>query len=770
MRKFRWWFIGLAAFILLFLLVPPAHFTEPYSTVLSDRDGRLLSAKTSDDGQWRFPDAEQLPEKYVKAVLCYEDYWFRFHPGVNPLSAIRALVQNIRAGRIVSGGSTLTMQVARLSRRNPDRNLWSKTVESVIALRTELTRSKPAILRMYASHAPFGGNVVGIEAASWRYFGVPPDRLSWAEAATLAVLPNAPALIFPGSNQEKLLEKRNTLLEKMCRRGVISRETADLAKSEPVPGAPHALPRTAAHLLERAAKDGYKGIRITSTLDGSLQQQCNDIVQRYHELLMANSVSNAAAIVISTRTGEVLAYVGNTNVPGQQEGGDVDMIRARRSFGSLTKPFLYAAMVNEGSLLPEMIVSDIPVSFQGYSPNNVQKTFEGVVPANEALARSLNVPHVILLKQYGIGKFNALLRDLGITTITYAPEHYGLSIILGGAEGTLWELSSVYAALGNRLVMPEADSLHVHFIRGRPASGQPFYTQRLLPSAAWFTLNAISAVKRPDDYGTLRYFSPPQKTGWKTGTSYGSRDAWAIGVTPEYTVGVWIGNADGEGRPGVTGISCAAPVMFEIFGRLPGSGWFDEPEQDLKKANICRQSGYLAGPDCPEQELKAIPSVAGLTGVCPYHKVIHLDPACEYRVTDRCMSPSEMVTRSWFVLPPVQEWYYRLSHIGYNPLPPFREDCIDPQSSQRSIGLVYPYPGTKIYLPTKGNQQRSKAIWKATHRNPNATLYWHLDNQYLAKTTGDHSVEVGASPGIHTLTLVDDLGETLSVRIEIVGR
>jgi penicillin-binding protein 1C len=622
---------------------------------------------------------------------------------------------------------------------------------------------------MYASHAPFGSNVVGLEAASWRYFGIPPGQLSWAEAATLAVLPNAPSLIFPGKNQEKLIRKRNGLLGKMFRYGIIDRQTYELALSEPVPGDPHPLPKVAPHLLERAIREGFQGQRIYSTVDYSLQNRVNGIVNRYHELLVANSVKNAAVLVIGTRSGEVLAYAGNTEVKGEQEGGDVDMIAARRNFGSLLKPFLYASMLNEGLLLPEMLVSDIPVSFQGYSPVNFQRTFEGMVPANDALARSLNVPNVILLRNYGIGKFNSMLKEMGMSTLVHPPEHYGLSIILGGAEGTLWELVSMYAALGHRLLPGEGDSIILTYNRGHRISRSAFTAKRFSLPAAWFTLHAITAVRRPDDDGLLKYFSSSRKIGWKTGTSYGYRDAWAIGVTPEYTVGVWIGNADGEGRPGLTGISCAAPVMFEAFGQLPVSGWFAEPVREMTTARICVKSGHVAGSNCPVTKMKKIPAVANLTKSCPYHKRIHLDPTAAWQVTDRCVSPSEMLSENWFVLPPVQEWFYRQNHSDYRPLPPFRVGCRDPMSSQNPIGLIYPYPGTRIYLPVKGDRQRSKPVWKATHRLPDATIYWHLDRVFLAKTTGSHTLEVNPPPGIHILTLVDDQGESLSVKVEIIG-
>ncbi len=767
--RWKYLLITVSALLVLFLLIPPVRFNDPYSTLLIDRKGELLGARVAADGQWRFPPPDSLPVKYRKAVLCFEDRYFYFHPGINPVSMVRALIQFLRNGRIISGGSTLTMQLARISRDNPSRNILEKLLESVLSIRTELRYSKSAIFRMYAAHAPFGSNVIGLETASWRYFGVSPSQLSWAEAATLAVLPNAPSLIFPGKNQERLLKKRNRLLAKMFRQGIFDRQTYELALSEPVPGLPHALPRVAPHLLDRCFTEGFQGQRVVSTLDLSLQKRMNEIIERYYELFSANSVSNAAAIVISTRTGEVLGYVGNSMVKGEKEGGDVDMITAKRNFGSLLKPFLYAGMLNEGLLLPEMLVNDIPVSFEGYSPKNVQKTFEGMVPANEVLARSLNVPSVILLRDYGIGKFNALLKDVGMRTLIFPPEHYGLSIILGGAEGSLWELTSMYAAMGNRLLFPANDSLRVTFSKENRPRASSFFLQRFSPAATWFTLKAITAVKRPEDNGTLKYFYSRQKISWKTGTSYGSRDAWAIGTTPEYTVGVWVGNADGEGRPGVTGIGCAAPVMFDIFDLLPPSGWFTEPLKDMTSARICVKSGCIAGENCPVTEIRRVMNVANLTKTCPYHKIVHLDPSGTCQVTDKCMSPSQMMTRSWFVLPPVQEYFYRQFHSDYLPLPPMRDDCRNELSAQNPIGLIYPAPGTRIYLPLKGDQKRSKSIWKATHRNPGAVLFWHLDNAFLARTTGDHSIEVMAEPGIHTLTLIDDKGESLTVRVEIIG-
>jgi penicillin-binding protein 1C len=772
-RKFiirkRKYLITILILLFLFLLIPPVHFKDPSSTILLDRNGELLGAKVAADGQWRFPGTDRLPDKYVKAVICFEDRWFYYHPGVNPVSMIRALFQYIRHGRIVSGGSTLTMQTVRISRKNRIRNIPEKIVESVIALRTELRYSKKSILNFYASNAPFGGNVVGLEAASWRFYGKTPDQLSWAEAATLAVLPNSPSLIFPGKNQEKLVRKRNDLLKRMFLQGIFDRQTFELSLSEPVPGKPHPLPKLAPHLLERSVADGFSSQRINSTLDQSLQEHINEINDSYSEIYLYNNVGNLAILVLNTKTGEVLAYSGNSKIKGEKEGRDVDMIMAKRSYGSLLKPFLYASMLNDGLLLPEMLVSDVPVSFQGYSPKNVLKIYEGVVPANEVLARSLNVPSVIMLHNYGIGKFNAILKDLGMSTLNFPPEHYGLSIILGGAEGTLWELTSMYAALGHRIIYPDHDSLRITYIRNGSTPRSSFWLRQFAPSPVWFTLKAITSARRPEDDGTLKYFYYSRKIAWKTGTSFGSRDAWAIGVTPDYTVGIWIGNADGEGRPGLTGITYAAPVLFDVFGQLPATGWFKEPLSNMIPARICKISGCIAGPDCPETVKTLIMTGANLTKPCPYHRIVHLDPTGQFQVTDKCLSPSEMITRSWFLLPPVQEYYYRQYHSNYEPLPAFMKGCRDERSLQNPIGLIYPYPGMKIYLPLDRNEKQTHSIWKATHRDAKATIYWHLDENFLAKTYGDHSIEVSAEPGIHKLTLVDDNGESLTTTVEIIG-
>ena len=380
--------------------LPRRLFEDPYSTVLMAKDGELLCATIASDGQWRFPETKSVPEKFSEALIAFEDKRFYSHLGVDPLSLARAVRQNISDRRIVSGGSTVTMQVVRLSRKGRDRTIFQKIIEMILAVRLEMRHSKEEILAIYASHAPFGGNVVGLDAACWRYFGRTPDQLSWGEASLLAVLPNAPSLMHPGKNREKLRVKRDRLLDRLIELGKIDETTAALAKEEKIPEEPQALPQYARHLLTRAAGDGRAQHVITSTVDYSLQVQAEFIIRNHNTRLAANQVHNAAAIVLDVATGKVLAYVGNTGSNNPENHVDVDVIRSSRSTGSILKPFLFAAMLDEGKMLPKTLFPDVPTLINGFSPQNFSMQYDGAVPANKALIRSLNIPAVHMLKAY----------------------------------------------------------------------------------------------------------------------------------------------------------------------------------------------------------------------------------------------------------------------------------------------------------------------------------------------------------------------------------
>ena len=775
-RRGKW----VAAFLILgtfyYFCLPGKLFTDPTSTVLIDKDGKLLGAKIASDGQWRFPERTTVPEKFAKCIVQYEDRQFYNHPGFNPVSFGRALVQNVKSKRIVSGGSTLTMQVIRISRKNPPRNIWQKLIEVVLATRLELATTKEEVLALYASHAPFGSNVVGIDAASWRYFGRGPDKLSWAESATLAVLPNSPSLIYPGKNQQRLKEKRDRLLGRLCEAGIIDAATRDLSKEEPLPGAPHALPRLAPHLLDRAAKEGYNGAIVQSTLDAYLQERVNAVVEKHHRILKGNQVDNAAALVLDVETGNVLAYCGNTTDESDANGNDVDVITAPRSTGSILKPFLYAGMLSDGEILPNTLVADIPTDLSGYNPQNFNRSYDGAVPARRALARSLNVPAVRMLQHYRVEKFHGLLKNIGLTTIHRAPGEYGLSLILGGAEGKLWDLAGTYASMARTLnrynetgVYDKRDFHPPMYLPGdttekyeAPVAEHSWFDA----SAIWFTFEAMAEVSRPDEEVNWTSFLTSHKVAWKTGTSFGFRDGWAIGVTPRYVVAVWVGNADGEGRPGLIGVQTAAPNLLDIFSMLPASSWFRRPDNDLEKVMVCKESGCRATDICDKQE-ELIPKTGLKSAPCPYHRLVHLDASGQYRVTSDCESVSHMQHVPWFILPPSMEYYYKTKYPSYKLLPPYRNDCGGVITN--AMDFVYPREETQLFIPVELDGRPGKIVFEIAHRRPGTVVYWHLDDHYAGSTTDIHQLAMNPEPGPHTVTCVDENGESIAMKFEIVN-
>ncbi|MBQ1693103.1 MAG: penicillin-binding protein 1C, partial [Bacteroidales bacterium] len=520
----------------LFCLPKDLFKGTPYATVVADRNGELLGARIADDGQWRFPPCDTVPSRYAAALIQFEDRYFRWHPGVNPAALARAVWSNLKAGRVVSGGSTITMQVIRLS-RGKERTLWQKMVEAILATRLEFRCSKREILALYASYAPFGGNVVGIEAAAWRYFGRPASELSWAESATLAVLPNAPSTIHPGKGRDQLLEKRNRLLERLHKRGYFDSSTLEGALAEPLPDEPYPLPNLARHYVERQPH----GERSQSSIDIHLQRQVEAATTRWSDELTLGGAADLAAVILDIRSGEIIAYVGNASPLRKRNGSEVDIATAPRSTGSILKPFLYCAALQEGVILLRTLIRDTPVNLNGFTPQNFDLQFHGAVPAAEALARSLNVPAVHLLRAYGAPRFLELLRQAGLSTLTRSASDYGLSLILGGAEGTLMDITQAYANMVRQYQGLETDS--------------PFKDK----IAIWYTFEALKEVNRPDEID-WKLIQSVRKVAWKTGTSYGYRDAWAVGVTPDYAVGVWCGNADGHGVAGMTGAKTAGPV------------------------------------------------------------------------------------------------------------------------------------------------------------------------------------------------------------------
>ncbi|MDG5800979.1 penicillin-binding protein 1C [Marinilabiliaceae bacterium ANBcel2] len=782
--RYRYCAALLLFLFILFLLIPPPQFNTPRSTVVFGKGNYLLGAHIAHDEQWRFPAPDSLPHKYKKALITFEDRYFYYHPGVNPISIIKALINNVKANKITGGGSTISMQVARMADNNP-RTIRNKIWEMLRALRLETGFSKKDILIMYAANAPFGGNVVGLEGAAWHYFERAPHNLTWAESALLAVLPNAPGVLRPDANRERLKDKRDKLLKELYQNGSIDKTELMLSQSEPLPTGRRRMPNSAPHLVGRLSIS-QNGEIIHTTIDPFIQERMSKIVNNYSRQLKGNQIDHAAAIIADIETGNVLGYVGNSN--GNGDGHAVDMIRASRSSGSILKPFLHAAALQNGTILPQMLIEDVPVQYRDYTPRNFYRRYYGAVPANEALTRSLNIPYVKLLDDYGGERFLKLLNKMGMTTLNKGYSHYGLSLILGGGESMLWELAGAYASMGRTVNSFTNSDAHYfkedfkplnidknngekrnHIKEKKSATKENSKLNHppvLSAGAIWHTLEAMKGVVRPPQETGWENFTRGQNIAWKTGTSYGYRDAWSIGLNSRFVVAVWTGNAGGEGRPGLTGGTAAAPLMFQLFTLLEGGSWFNTPHDDLVEIEVCKKSGYRASQMCIKTEERLMPLSVRSSSVCPFHKLVHLTPDERFQTSKLCREDGDIKSKSFFVLPPLMAWYYRQYNSDYRTLPPFEPGCNNNEFS--SMDFIYPHKGTTIITPKDLDTKRQSIVFKIVHNNPEATVFWHLNNSYITSTKREHQLELDPGKGVHVITAIDSDGNRISRNFRVL--
>jgi len=766
-----------------FFCLPKTLFQSPYAKVLEDKNGYLLSASISEDGQWRFPPIDSIPAKFEKALLMFEDKRFYKHVGVDPLSLGRAIKQNISQQKVVSGASTLTMQVIRLSTPKSARTVKNKLIEMVKATRLELRHTKEEILELYVSHAPFGGNVVGLEAACWRYYGKSPALLSWSEAATLAVLPNAPGLIHPGRNRNDLHKKRNRLLHKLMQAGTLDSLTYTLSIEEPIPEAPKALPRLADHLLHTAygqrAQNAAPG-KIKTSIDIFLQKEVRRIMTAAAEISGAEYIHNNAAVIIHVPSGKVQAYIGNAPQAGADNQEDVDIIMAPRSTGSILKPLLYGLCLQDGKYLPHALIPDVPIQINGYAPKNFSRTYNGVAPFSTALSKSLNVPFVNALQDYKVDKFYNFLQRAKFSDINAGADHYGLSLILGGAEASLWDLSSTYTGMARTLNnfvssngtyqssdFDQASWLQSYEIPRMKREENPAF---LSAGSIWYTFRAMQELKRPDIEGNWEVFDSAVNIAWKTGTSFGFRDAWAIGVNPDYVVGVWVGNADGEGRPNLIGVRKAAPILFDLFKILPTGNWFEPPYDDMVEIATCKKSGYrINNSSCPEADTIWAPRQGLKSAICDMHQKVYVNEAETAQVNSSCYDIEKMHPKTYFNLSPAAVYYYKKMDPDYESIPPFYIGCDNENNGDKTLAFIYPSGNNKIYIPLELSGKLGETIFKVAHKEPSTTLYWHLNDTYVGSTTSFHELALQPPFGKNIITVIDAEGNTISKRFEILN-
>jgi penicillin-binding protein 1C len=754
LKIWQWAAIFLLLIVILYLTIPPSKplFSNSYSTIINARNGELLHAFLNNDEQWHFPpDTSKIPQKLKSAAIAFEDENFYKHFGVSISALTRAAYQNYKQGKIVSGASTIPMQIARM-RKPKKRTYLNKALEIAFAIKLDLHFSKDELLSLYLNHAPYGGNVIGYRTASLKFFGKEPNQLTWSEAATLAVLPNAPGLIYPTKTSDALMRKRNGLLRKLFENAIITEQTYQLALLEPIPNQFIIFESHAPHLAQNLKKKQPNTKSITTTIDLSIQQQCNRIAQRHAHKYEFYGIHNLAILVADTKTGEIRAYIGSPNFFDFNNGGQVDGVLAARSSGSILKPFLYALSIDEGLITPESLIRDLPTFFDGFSPKNASREYQGVARAKDALVQSLNIPAVRLLNSYGVFQFYTFLKEAGVSTLFRSADEYGLPLILGGAEVSLWDMVSLYRGLANQGIFTENT-----VIKSQSANSS---MQLISTGGCYLTLEMLKDLKRPGSEYFWERFSGSRPFAWKTGTSYGHKDAWAIGVNPEYTIAVWVGNFNGDSNKNLSGAISAGPILFDILQSLPhksSRSWFEKDEIDFKQITICKLSGFRATDACTQTDTIDVPYGMKPLKACDYHEFRYFSTNGKYQSCSRCWHLIGNEKKSVTIYPPDIAFYLRekgqyIEKLAnhYPKCPAFKAD--------NSLKIIYPNMDAKLFLPRDFNGKTQPVICKAGHTGMGKKVYWYLDDVYLGVTTHEHKMAVIFNQGWNTLKVIDEFG------------
>jgi penicillin-binding protein 1C len=746
-------------FFLLYLILPFAQpfFSTDYSLVVADEDGRFLRVFLNKQEQWCFsPQMEQqVPEKLKKAVVLFEDEYFYRHPGVNPVSVMRAVKQNMIEGKIVSGASTLTMQVARIRQGNR-RTYWNKFKEVAEAFKLEVHFTKDELLKLYLDHAPYGANIQGYQAASYRFFGKKPAELSWAEAATLAVLPNAPGLIFPSKKNHLLKEKRDRLLFKLHQAGYMNNTTYELAMLEPVPNTIVNFAIVAPHFA-RFVKSRYPDKDyIKTTLNFDLQRRVESLTTRQAIRLRNQGIKNVAVLLAETQSGKIKAYVGSQDFFDFETLGQVNGVLAPRSSGSVLKPFLYALAIDGGLIMPQTLLKDVPTYFNAFSPHNADEKFYGMVSAQEALVRSLNVPAVRLLNAFGVYQFYTFLKQAGVTTLFREADDYGLPLIIGGAEVNLFEMAQLYRGLANYGIFKP-----LFYLDEDTLPMQQQAKSLISPAASYLTLQMLTGLKRPGLEYHWQKFQHQRPLAWKTGTSYGHKDAWAIGVSPEWTIAVWVGNFDGEGNAQLAGTTSAGPLLFDVFNALPHnpeSYGFKNPIDDIKTLVLCRETGYLAGQHCMHTDTVEAPIYMEPLRLCPYHQTIQVDADETMAVCSHCWKPGHHAKKILSFPPDV---VYQLRQRGQisEKIPSHNPDC-GKQTAENPMQFIYPKDSSYLWLPRDFDGAYQKLVCRLAHTHPEKQVFWYLNDVYLGTSQQTHNKAIEFSSGWQKLKVTDEEGNS----------
>ncbi|MDE0635095.1 MAG: penicillin-binding protein 1C [Candidatus Poribacteria bacterium] len=757
-----------------FFPLPKEKLQPLPSTVVMDRNGEWLRAFTSSDDMWRLPETslDAISPRFQTAMLTYEDQWFYHHWGINPVSLVSATVDNLKAGRVVRGGSTITMQLARLMEPK-DRTLPNKFIEMFRSLQLELTYTKSEILTFYFNMLPYGGNIVGSGAAARLYFNKPQSALSFGEAALLAAIPNSPERLRLDRFPERARKARKKVLLRMRDAGKISEQQMQEALQEPIPTKRYPLPFKAPHLsrLLTSKQSSFTSQNvgnqwIRTTIDQHYQDTATRILRERLRPLQGQGVSTGAVVVLDTKSREVLAMVGSHDFFYKASAGQVNGTLALRSPGSTLKPFIYALAIDKGLITPQTLLFDVPIDYAGYTPINYDEKFTGYVTAREALARSLNVPAVNLYAEMGNNHLYGFLKQAGISTLSNQ-EEYGLSLVLGGCGINLLELTNLYAGLANmgefapyKLIV---DSNTVN-----EKSKEASVSRLLRPETSWIVTEMLTTLKRPDFPKSFEHTGTMPKVAWKTGTSYGHRDAWSIGYSPELTIGVWIGNFDGTGAPILSGSEAAAPILFALFTALSGEKahqWFIEPA-NLKIRLVCALTGLPLSPHCLTSTSDVyIPGVSSVRE-CHIHKNIQVDIATGERLCSSCRPGRQFRKETITVWPAEVATWLNANGFAVPQLPPHNADCTRLLAGTQPI-ILSPARGTVYHIRSNVPVEYQKIRLSASVSGDTQEIFWFLNGELIFKGKAVDPTFLTPVAGKHELTCIDGAGRSTSLPLTI---
>lgn len=738
-------------------LVPlPPDFLAPGSQVVTFDDGSFAHVFLSPDEKWRIPvQIEEVDPNYIAALVRLEDKRFFDHGGVDVPAVLRAALTNIWRGRVVSGASTLTMQLVRV-REPRTRTLGSKVQEAFRALQVEARYSKREILAAYLEYIPYGRNIEGIEAAAMSYFGHRPNALSLDEAATLLAVPQNPNIRYPKpSHAKRLTAARDDIAGRLIGWGVVPEADEALlaqVRAVPVPTRLHAFPRWAPHAAYWLRSQSPDAPRLLSTLNRGTQQQAEGIMAGAGESLARQGIRHGAIVIVDDATGEVRALVGSPGFWGGERGSQIPSFAVPRSPGSALKPFIYALAVEEGQVLPEHLVLDVPVSFGTYVPKNYDGEFAGLVRAEEALSRSLNVPFVNLLADLGVDRFVGRLESWGVQSLSNQPGYYGLSAAIGGLELSPIELAGLYTMLARH-----GEFKPLTWSRGDKAARTP--VAGVSAGSAYLVQRALRLKDRPDFPARRRFTGAPPNIAWKTGTSYGHRDAWAAGSASGHTAVVWLGNLDQTPSAHLVGATAAGPLLFDVLEGLGGakSDVPAQPPEDLTRVEVCGYSGFLAGPGCAHKTSVWARRSAVPVQACPYHVALDVDVATGLALAPRCREDHSYRTESFLVWPAsLRRWLSEASRHAPHP-PAFLPGC-EGASSAEGPRILSPSAGQLALLIPGVPTSQQEIPLVAESGSPRVS--WFVDGQFLGTVPSEERLWWEPRPGRHTVVVTDEAGRS----------